>query len=377
MYLAARPLGLGQPGPAPAPAKPAKVRLGPTYIEHPTKLTCTAAQLQAIEAILGRKVDVAALRAELETLAHTAARLASQAAMSLDRDARTSATVELFKGAFGVPPNNVPSWRPAGQHWDRGDVVRRRLIDSARLLYGGHIRWRCANLNKANCWDAFSCQSPNRFSASLGRKFWEAVRDKNAVNTAGVLLASALFTAFGPLIGPGSAKRFTTIGCYLRFLFRANGLTLTPEVERLCTSPPSAPAAPGGAAAPSGTPAPGGPRLPTPREAAEDWVRRHPRTIDDEIQRMILDAKNVLKQAPAGRVSDQIWERASRPLDRLMAKVGLSKATRDRVVKKARQAVEGGAEKVMTEALAAEGIRGEAGDALTAIVRALLNSRAR
>ena len=378
MYVSSRPRGLGQPNPAPT----GTVIVGPPLPVRPTRLACSPAHLATVRSILGRPTaTVESLRAELQELARRAADWASDAAITLDRRTRIPTTVARFRAIFGVAPSFVPSWRPAGQHWDRGDVVARRLTVAARLLSGGDLRFVCRGPSTGACGPTFfACQTPGSRQVVLGTGFWQAVAAGDAATAGGTLLAAAFSAAFAGLLGPNRTQPLAAIPCYLRFTLETVGLPVSATLLARCTGTgvpatptiPPAPA-PGTPPAPPGQP---GPRIPTPREAAEDWVRRHPRTIDDEIRDLILDATTAVQQS-GGTIGDRVWERAGRPIDRILEKLGASKTTRDRIGRAARRAVEAGAKEGFSEALAAEGVRGEAADALSAIVSALLNSRIR
>ncbi len=374
MYLPSRPVGLGQPTPAPG-----RVIVGPALPLRPTRLVCSSANLATVRSLLGRPTaTVESLRAEVQVIARQAADWAADAALALDRHGRAPATITRFQAIFGVAPSFVPSWRPAGQRWDRGDIVARRLAAAARLLSGGDLRLVCSGPATGACGPAFfACQTPGSHQVVLGTSFWKAVAGGDAPTAGGTLLAAALSAAFGRLLGPRRTQPFATIACYLRFALETAGVPVSTSLLTRCagvTAGNPAPVPPAGTAP---TPPVAPPRIPTPREAAEEWTRRHPRTIDDEIRDLILDATTTVRQAPAGTIGDQVWQRAGRPIDRLLEKLGASRTTRDRIGRAARRAVEAGAREGFTEALAAEGIRGEAADALGAIVSALLTSRIR
>ena len=48
---------------------------------------------------------------------------------------------QRFRDAFGTAPEFIPTWRPAGQTWDVGGVVRERLRCAAKIMSEGDIEF--------------------------------------------------------------------------------------------------------------------------------------------------------------------------------------------------------------------------------------------
>ena len=103
------------------------------------RLVLTDGDRAAIGAALapGRAATAAEVRAAITGSIQRAVTLINRAAFPLRRPRATGAAGEpmrlRFRDAFGTVPEFVPTWRPAGQTWDIGGVVRERLRCTATM----------------------------------------------------------------------------------------------------------------------------------------------------------------------------------------------------------------------------------------------------
>ena len=110
------------------------------------KLFCTDADLEAIGAEMGkgRGLVIREVRTEIEDAVRRARVLIERAESQLKKPRATGqagdAMRERFRDAFGRNPEFVPTWRPAGQTWDVGGVVRERLRCAAKIMSEGRHR---------------------------------------------------------------------------------------------------------------------------------------------------------------------------------------------------------------------------------------------
>jgi hypothetical protein len=225
---------LGQP-----PDKPAGVK-----VKH---FICEASggrnEKAEIERVVGRSVTIEELRMALgQAVQHAVASL-KIAADGLQRSHRTAETNRLFCEAFGTAPTHIPKWRPPGKTWNRGDVVRARLLYAAKILGGGSIRYFCWN-GRLHC-DPNCLPSENHFACfgryriCLGSGFWEAFRDKDLDTMASTLIHEALHIYFEGLVMHGErGGRHGNAVCYERFVMTFNKLRLHPSTNTECLSFP-------------------------------------------------------------------------------------------------------------------------------------------
>jgi hypothetical protein len=214
----------------------------PAIVRH---VICSAADLAEISRVVGRAMTAADVRAAITTPVQQAIRLLLAAAAPL-RPRPAPGTPERdtldynFRDAFGVTPDFVPSWRPAGQTWDRGAVVRERLRCAARILSNGSMRY--------HCWGPLSCRDfperwsplnfakvfPEQLRMCFGEHFWFAFR-QGRNDVAGTLLHEALHIYFRVVDDPPhSPNRFGNAYCYERFVSLMNRLPLPPLVTESC-----------------------------------------------------------------------------------------------------------------------------------------------
>lgn len=214
------------------------------------KLVCTADDLAAISAVVGRPVSAAEVRTAISTSVEQAVQLLLAAAQPLSRPRPAPGTDDRtmlwqhFQEAFAVPPDFVPSWRPVGAQWDRGSVVRERLRCAARILSNGSIRYRC--------WGPLSCRDlgpwgPNDYAAvragelriCYGADFWRAFRDGRLTDLASTNLHEALHIYFSIINDPAEGRRqgpFALAACYERFVLLMNRLPIPQDVNGNCRS---------------------------------------------------------------------------------------------------------------------------------------------
>jgi hypothetical protein len=211
--------------------------LTPRQVRH---FTCRDADERAeIGRIRGSPVTVGELRTALEQAVQHAVTSLRNAADGLRRSRRSTETNRLFCEAFGTAPSHVPTWRPPGEGWDRGDVVRARLLYAAKILDGGSIRYFCWN-GREHCdpdcapsGEHYACFG--RLRICLGSGFWEAWRDGDLYSMASALIHEALHIYFEGLVGHGErGGRYGNANCYERFVMTFNGLRLHQNTDTAC-----------------------------------------------------------------------------------------------------------------------------------------------
>lgn len=211
-------------------------RAARTLVRH---FTCSGTEQAEVERVVERRVTPEELRAALEQAVQHAITSLRNAADGLGRSRRSPETNRLFCEAFGTAPSSVPSWRPLGKKWDRGDVVRARLLYAAKILGGGSIRYFCWN-GREHCDprcrpsdDHFACFG--RYRICLGAGFWRAFRDRDPDTMASTLIHEALHIYFEGLVVHGErGGRYGNANCYERFVMTFSGLRVHPATDTHC-----------------------------------------------------------------------------------------------------------------------------------------------
>ena len=210
-----------------------------------SKVRCDADDLAAIGAVVGRTVKVDEVRAAINTAAKLAVKWLVKAAGELKRPRPGPLAGEpmrlRFREAFGTGPEFVPTWRPAGQKWDRGDVVRARLLCAAKILAQGSIEFYC--------WGPRSCPGHtdwrpstwaaaphNQYFMCIGERFWKAWKDGDGDGLAATLLHESLHIYFDTVRDTRDRGAFGVASCYERFVLPTNGIALPQAVKAGCES---------------------------------------------------------------------------------------------------------------------------------------------
>jgi hypothetical protein len=197
-----------------------------TAVRH---FRCSDAILSELSRAAGRTVTSAELRQSLEQAVQAAVDATTRAAAELARGARSPDVVAAFQQAFGLAPDFVPSWRPAGQRWDLGDVVQRRLQRAAEILAGGSLRFSCTTGTPV------STGAPGQHAIALGPTFWQWIREGRSGALVWGLLSPALRIYFGPrLHHEAVGVRRERIPCYAHFVLSRAGLP-TGDSQVFCT----------------------------------------------------------------------------------------------------------------------------------------------
>jgi hypothetical protein len=209
-------------------------------------LHCTRADLAEISRVVRRPMTAGDVRTVINTAATEAVRQLMNAATPLTNPRPSGAQGVMlrqhFVDAFGVQPEFVPTWRPAGQTWDRGAVVRERLRCAARILSNGSIRYRC--------WGPLSCRdftrpwSPDHFARvhtgrlriCFGEAFWAAFRDGQTKELAATILHEALHIYFGTIRDTRERGTFGFAACYERYVQLMNRQPLSQYVKENCAT---------------------------------------------------------------------------------------------------------------------------------------------
>lgn len=198
---------------------------------------CTDADRTAIENILRVSIPPNSFQDAVATAAANAMDWARRAAYPLERSRRTGATYDrarqLFEEAFGAHPGTVPNWRPAGQTWDRGIIVRIRLLRAARILERGSIRYYCWGPRHRPAWEwtprTRARVVPGRYEIYFGEGFWRDWVNLERVSNAATLLHEALHIYFNT-VAHGERGRYGSANCFVRYALNFNNQPLPRRV---------------------------------------------------------------------------------------------------------------------------------------------------
>jgi hypothetical protein len=218
------------------------------------KLICTDADMNAIGAEMGkgRGLVIREVRTEIEDAVRRAVVLIERAESQLKKPRATGqagdAMRERFRDAFGTSPEFIPTWRPAGQTWDMGGVVRERLRCAAKIMSEGDIEFVA--------WGPGSCPFGNwarrpwavvqagRYRICLGQTFWEAAGRADSEGLATTILHECLHIYFDTIRHRLEKWAYNTATCYERYVLLCNGIPIPPDVDEPCPSKlPGAPVA--------------------------------------------------------------------------------------------------------------------------------------
>jgi hypothetical protein len=218
------------------------------------KLVCTDADMAAIGAEMkkGRALVIREVRTAIEDAATHAVRMIERAESQLKKPRATGqagdAMRERFRDAFGRNPEFVPGFRPAGQTWDIGAVVRERLRCAAKIMSEGDIEFVA--------WGPGSCPfgrwakrpwavvQAGRYRICLGQTFWEAAGNADFGGTATTILHECLHIYFDTIRHKLERWAFNTATCYERYVLLCNGYPIPDDVGKPCPSKiPGAPVA--------------------------------------------------------------------------------------------------------------------------------------
>lgn len=219
------------------------------------KLICTDADLEAIgrEMGKGRGLVIREVRTAIEDAVRHARVLIERAESQLKVPRATGqagdAMRERFRDAFGTNPEFVPTWRPAGEKWDIGAVVRERLRCAAKIMSAGHIEWVA--------WGPLSCPFPvdwadepwaavrgGQSRICLGQTFWQAAGTADSSGMATTLLHECLHIFFDTMHHERLERwAFNTATCYERYVLLCSGIPIPEDVNDPCPSKLPAPIA--------------------------------------------------------------------------------------------------------------------------------------
>lgn len=198
---------------------------------------CSEADRLEVEGVVTRgHISKEELRSVVETAVRKAVSWLLEAANALKRSRRHLAlsysgdTRQLFHEAFGTFPDFVPSWRPAGENWDRGDIVRIRLRNAAKILDGGWIKFFCWGPNQLPNIDwkptSISMIVAKKYAIYFGRAFWEAWKNGDNIKIVSSILMTALALYYDTIFLKGRKERYGNSHCYGRFVLRFNNISL-------------------------------------------------------------------------------------------------------------------------------------------------------
>ena len=218
------------------------------------KLVATDADMAAIGAEMkkGRPLVIREVRTAIEDAATHAVRMIERAESQLKKPRATGqagdAMRERFRDAFGRNPEFVPTFRPAGQTWDIGAVVRERLRCAAKIMSEGDIEFvawgpdSCPFGRWAN--RPWAVVQAGRYRICLGQTFWEAAGNADFGGTATTILHECLHIYFDTIRHKLERWAFNTATCYERYVLLCNGYPIPADVGEPCPSKiPGAPVA--------------------------------------------------------------------------------------------------------------------------------------
>jgi hypothetical protein len=219
------------------------------------KLICTDADLAAIGAEMGkgRALVIREVRIAIEDAVRRAVVLIERAESQLKKPRATGQAGDAMRGrfrdAFGTAPEFIPTWRPAGQTWDVGGVVRERLRCTAKIMSEGDIQfvaWGPGSCPFAFDWATrpWAVVQGGRFRICLGQTFWQAAGRANTEEMATTLLHECLHIYFDTIRHRLEKWAYNTATCYERYVLLCSGIPIPPAVDVPCPSKlPGAPVA--------------------------------------------------------------------------------------------------------------------------------------
>lgn len=194
---------------------------------------------------LGRAATAAEVRTAITGAINRAVTLINRAAFPLRRPRAAGAAGEAmrirFRDAFGRMPEFVPTWRPAGQTWDIGAVVRERLRCAAKIMSEGDIEfvaWGPGSCPFATTWEAgtWAVVQAGRYRICLGARFWRASREGDLDGLATTMLHECLHIYFDTIRHRLERWPFNRAACFERYVLVANQLPVPASVSRPCPS---------------------------------------------------------------------------------------------------------------------------------------------
>jgi hypothetical protein len=205
------------------------------------RFNCTAADLTAIGAVVGRAVTAAELQKAVEDAAALASAWITNTRRALETSPRSENTRRLFFESFAAYPEKVPSWRKATDSWaDLGALVALRMRRAQEILDGGQIRFACWH-SATNCPECAGTSPHNIFACSsfkgdyricFGAPFWRAFRDGDTATMASTVMHEALHIYFGRTVSDAGSTG--NANCYERFVLRVNGARIHGATIQSC-----------------------------------------------------------------------------------------------------------------------------------------------
>lgn len=211
------------------------------------KLVVTEADMAAIGAEMGkgRALVIREVRTEIEDAVRRALVLIERAESQLRRPRATGQAGDAMRGrfrdAFGTTPEFIPRWRPAGQSWDMGAIVRERLRCAAKIMAEGDIEfvaWGPGSCPFAFDWATrpWAVVIGGRSRICLGQTFWHAAGQADSEGMATTILHECLHIYFDTIRHRLERWAYNTATCYERYVLLCSGIPIPPSVDVPCPS---------------------------------------------------------------------------------------------------------------------------------------------
>ena len=216
------------PGPSPVPMPnpplpPPPIVSPPAILLVRSRVQCTAAQLAAIQGVVGPGTAVtdAVVRGAIQS-AHdkifsdlTDPDMPPRQSLVTPRSLLTK---ERFRAAFGSSPDDFP-WR--GARWDLGRIVATRLGGARATMFSSSIRiscfgwpWPGGGVDRPA--DYMVKTLPRQERVALGALFWKGFATGDAVSQGAAMLIAGLVIRYGVSYRM-LARPLRNIHCYVKY----------------------------------------------------------------------------------------------------------------------------------------------------------------
>ncbi len=216
------------PGPPPVPmpnplAPPPPIVSPPQILLVRSRVQCTAAQLAAIQNIVGPGIPIsdAVVRGAIQSAHDNVFADLTDPGMPPRQSLaspRSLLTKERFRAAFGRSPDELP-WR--GARWDLGRIVAARLGGARVTMFSSSIRiscfgwpWQGGGVDRPAAYMVKTL--PKRERVALGALFWRSFATGDAVSQGAAMLIGGLVIRYG-VSYLMLARPLRNIHCYVKY----------------------------------------------------------------------------------------------------------------------------------------------------------------